>query len=483
TWALDGAIRFFYYEEQQTYAAQLRLYSGEQKFFVTERSEWPEQERFFLLKHYLEALKHLPREEIERLAPGADRYQVDMIDVPGGPEDFDRVVPYRADGAGPIDGWFIHLAVQPLFGEPDGPLHGLGTDRIHLFYGTAADTPPLTETELIRRFTADAASPDVAVTGCVLAPDGADGLEGVVQYEEPGGGPWQLAFSRGGVFFPVGLDFGPGHTVQGDLTYLGGGTVRARIENTADGSLQECDMTFTYDPDLPGAHFEAASREVLLPIEYSVAPIGRGTLKLATVMTEEDAGQILALLDATPWAAGRPDCEFDCALNLGGRLFYYHSQCGSFVQYDLGEMPAYSRLEPPEARVAQLSGEEMVYVNSLIARYIDLPDAVTDIAPPRLTLETLLDLHEREGAALDWEDFSSYEWEDIGSGLIILRYPIDERLCLLVGGGSLSTPPMYLRLVSEADTDRSLTLAEPLAGNAASREEIDAFLAALPSRR
>ena len=127
--------------------------------------------------------------------------------------------------------------------------------------------------------------------------------------------------------------------------------------------------------------------------------------------------------------------------------------------------------------------KEMVDVNSLIARYIDLPDAVTDIAPPRLTLETLLDLHEREGAALDWEDFSSYEWEDIGSGLIILRYPIDERLCLLVGGGSLSTPPMYLRLVSEADTDRSLTLAEPLTGNAASREEIDAFLAALPSRR
>ncbi|MBQ3076837.1 MAG: M56 family metallopeptidase, partial [Clostridia bacterium] len=143
-WKNEMVIRYFFWKDQQIQGAELRGNPWKEKLYLSESGERLEAERQYLLLHCLEALQHLPVEEIEQLAPGAELYQISQINT-GGPEDFDRVVPYSAEGAGPIDGWYIHLAVQPLFGEPDGPLHGLGTDRIHLFYGTAADTPPLTE--------------------------------------------------------------------------------------------------------------------------------------------------------------------------------------------------------------------------------------------------------------------------------------------------------------------------------------------------
>lgn len=80
-------------------------------------------------------------------------------------------------------------------------------------------------------------------------------------------------------------------------------------------------------------------------------------------------------------------------------------------------------------------------------------DTVTDIVSPNLNLATLKDLAARCGENLTWTDFDPYYSEDIGSGLYIRRYPINMDYCLLVGGGSMELPPMYIRLVSEYDTD------------------------------
>ena len=76
--------------------------------------------------------------------------------------------------------------------------------------------------------------------------------------------------------------------------------------------------------------------------------------------------------------------------------------------------------------------------------------------PPHLNLATLLDLAERYGENLTWEHFDSYYHEDIGSGLYIHHYPIDENYDLLIGGGGTEVPPMYIRLVSKENPDRCI---------------------------
>ena len=101
------------------------------------------------------------------------------------------------------------------------------------------------------------------------------------------------------------------------------------------------------------------------------------------------------------------------------------------------------------------TGEPEVYPPANISGVeLDETDELSDVAQPNLNMATLKDLIERNGENLTWEDFNSYYSEEIGSGLYILRYPIDTDYFLLIGGGSLESSPMYIRLVSEADTDR-----------------------------
>lgn len=133
-WANDGAIRFFYMKNQKTYSAQLRMFHDDNKYFITDTEEWIEQELIFKLFHYLDALKYMPQEEIHQLSPDADGYSVMQVDH-GGPGDFDRVLTYSPEGAVELDGWYIHLTVQPLHKVDGGAYNGSGDEVIHLFYG------------------------------------------------------------------------------------------------------------------------------------------------------------------------------------------------------------------------------------------------------------------------------------------------------------------------------------------------------------
>ncbi len=87
------------------------------------------------------------------------------------------------------------------------------------------------------------------------------------------------------------------------------------------------------------------------------------------------------------------------------------------------------------------------------------PDGTTDTpeldeinrdSSAELTLDTVMELAEK-GEELSWSDFEQYPHEDnIGSGLMIFRYDVDEDYFLLIGGGS-GISPMYIYLVSKAD--------------------------------
>lgn len=63
-----------------------------------------------------------------------------------------------------------------------------------------------------------------------------------------------------------------------------------------------------------------------------------------------------------------------------------------------------------------------------------------------LTIEKVKELA-KKGDSLSWSDFEQYRHTDIGSGLHVYYYEIDENYCLIIGGGDTQAAPMYIRLV------------------------------------
>ena len=69
----------------------------------------------------------------------------------------------------------------------------------------------------------------------------------------------------------------------------------------------------------------------------------------------------------------------------------------------------------------------------------------------KLTLDDVVMLSQK-GDALSWSDFERYQGREIGSGLYIMRYEIDELFDALVGGVPDETPwYIYMRVNNEAD--------------------------------
>ena len=132
-WSISETIRFFYFKGRDTYCAQLRMFPDDNKFLVTDSIKWGEENSIFSLYHYLQALKYLPQEEISRMAPGADQYILRQME-PGTPDTFDRVITYTRNGSERIDGWQIHMEIQPMYERSEGGYHGVGDEAIHLFY-------------------------------------------------------------------------------------------------------------------------------------------------------------------------------------------------------------------------------------------------------------------------------------------------------------------------------------------------------------
>lgn len=70
----------------------------------------------------------------------------------------------------------------------------------------------------------------------------------------------------------------------------------------------------------------------------------------------------------------------------------------------------------------------------------------------KLSLDKVIELSAK-GNELSWGDFEKYNSTEIGSGLHILRYEVDENYYLLIGGGSKDIEPMYIYLVKADDPD------------------------------
>ena len=73
-----------------------------------------------------------------------------------------------------------------------------------------------------------------------------------------------------------------------------------------------------------------------------------------------------------------------------------------------------------------------------------------------LTLDEVIELSEK-GEELTWSDFAQYQSVDIGSGIYVLVYEIDETFELWVGGTSMKERP-YIRLLTKANTDNYIDI-------------------------
>ena len=142
-WADSQAVTYFFTKSKTTYKGQLRIFPHEEKYFLTEPSVGQEQQSIFLLQHYLDAIKYLPQEAIRQMAP-ADQYFISHREE-GTPRSYDRVITYTQNGAEDIEGWYIHLEIQPLHADGDA-FSGTGDEVIHVFYsgnGIAVDRSQL----------------------------------------------------------------------------------------------------------------------------------------------------------------------------------------------------------------------------------------------------------------------------------------------------------------------------------------------------
>lgn len=74
-----------------------------------------------------------------------------------------------------------------------------------------------------------------------------------------------------------------------------------------------------------------------------------------------------------------------------------------------------------------------------------LTNPVLSVDEERLTLAEVVELSQK-GEALTWEDFENYPSTDVGSGLYIRRYEIDDMFSLLIGGSHPGEKAWYFYL-------------------------------------
>lgn len=132
-WAHDEAIKFFYMKKEDTYGAQLRLFNEENKYFITETTKLPKQEKVYKIEFYLDELKYIPQEKIRELFPNADKYLLFQMEN-GTPNGYEHSIMYDSSGIRDSDGWLIHLCIQPLYKKDGAYTSSVKDGAMHLFY-------------------------------------------------------------------------------------------------------------------------------------------------------------------------------------------------------------------------------------------------------------------------------------------------------------------------------------------------------------
>lgn len=87
----------------------------------------------------------------------------------------------------------------------------------------------------------------------------------------------------------------------------------------------------------------------------------------------EDAKAIGEILENNDWIPETPDCMYNCTLNLRGRLYNYHSTCGTFTEVVISKVVIFSKDKPESStKSLKLSEKQRDYVNSILNKYVPI---------------------------------------------------------------------------------------------------------------
>jgi hypothetical protein len=64
----------------------------------------------------------------------------------------------------------------------------------------------------------------------------------------------------------------------------------------------------------------------------------------------------------------------------------------------------------------------------------------------------------KKGEELSWKDFEPYSGTEVGSGLYIKMYPINDKYSLLVGSAGPNEPLMYIYLIDAKDKEKRIDI-------------------------
>ena len=165
-----------------------------------------------------------------------------------------------------------------------------------------------------------------------------------------------------------------------------------------------------------------------------------------------------------------------------GQFLYYETPISSYIgmgRYETdGDILTIRDLGMGTERVNRFraDGDTLVWIaeGSDNFSFIKLTDGATfSLEKTRMTLDDVLSLSEK-GMALTWEDLRPFEGEDIGSGLYVYRYPIDDAYCLQVSDGKLDGAPIRALLV--AADENGIFRAAPGLSVDIRTEDVSAFL-------
>ena len=175
-----------------------------------------------------------------------------------------------------------------------------------------------------------------------------------------------------------------------------------------------------------------------LPVSYTFSgPFGISVNIADGDIIESSDNMILDILNYGLWEREMPAREYDYVFIFSEAELLYDSVNGIFLHSE-------------DNRFLELDYEDVVKVK----RHILMLFPNTNL--PQLDMETLISLADAHGDDLTWKHFAAYQYEDVGSGLYVFRYSINEDYYLLIGGGDLNSSPMYISLVSEHDRDKSI---------------------------
>ena len=135
--------------------------------------------------------------------------------------------------------------------------------------------------------------------------------------------------------------------------------------------------------------------------------------------------------------------------------------------FDLPQLTA-QEYEPYKIYGWQLTGgteteqEQAAFVSKFLDIYensfIDSAPSETPSTKQSLTLEDVIALSEKGGSTLTWADFEDFAYTDVGSGMYVRQYVIDETFSLMIGGPSLEEPPWYINLVAGDDEEDTVDI-------------------------